>query len=140
MKIIIQNLQKKIPIYPQRIKKAVLNTLFSEGIKKTGEITICFVDDKIIRVLNFRYLGRNRPTDVIAFDISENKEQILADIVISTDTAVKNSKAFKTSPLYEVYLYVIHGVLHILGYDDKTAQQRKVMEYKAQRILKNAHP
>jgi probable rRNA maturation factor len=87
-------------------------------------------------VLNLKYLGKNRATDVMAFDISKNKAKILADIVISGDTAVKNSKEFKTSSLYEAYLYVIHGVLHILGYDDETAQQRKIMEYKAQRILK----
>ena len=81
------------------------------------------------------YLGSDCPTDVIAFDLSATKNEISADLAVSTDTAIRNARIFKTHAGYEVYLYVIHGILHLLGYDDKTAQQRKVMEHKAQRIL-----
>ena len=136
MKIIIKNLQKKIPINPKRIKKAALKTLFSEGLKKSGEITICFVNDKEIKELNLFYLGQNKPTDVIAFVILANRKEILADIAISTDTAARNAKIFKTTPLYEIHLYVIHGILHILGYADKTTPQRRIMQGKANHILK----
>lgn len=135
MKITIKNLQKKIPINPKRIKKAVLKALSSEGLRKSGEITICFVNDREIRKLNLFYLGQNQPTDVIAFDNPPNKKEILADIAISTDTAVRNAKIFKTTPLYEMYLYIIHGILHILGYADKTAPQRRIMQEKADNIL-----
>ena len=139
MKITIKNLQKKIPINPKRIKKAVLKTLSSEGLRKSGEITICFVNDREIRKLNLFYLGQNQPTDVIAFDNPPNKKEILADIAISTDTAVRNAKIFKTTPLYEMYLYIIHGILHILGYADKTAPQRRIMQGKANHILKKLY-
>ena len=138
MKISIKNLQKNIPIDPGSIKKAVLKTWSLEGIKKSGEITFCFVNDKQIKELNLRYLGKNNPTDVLAFDITErpkDRNRILADIVISTDRAIDNAREFKTAPLYELYLYVIHGLLHILGYDDKNRKLRKVMEEKTAHIL-----
>ena len=135
MKVIIKNFQKKIPINPRSIRKTVLNTLSLEGIKKSGGITICFTNDKQMRELNLMYRGQYNPTDVISFDISESNKEILADIVISTDTAIRNAKIFKTTHFYELYLYVIHGILHILGYDDKNVIETKKMEKETNRIL-----
>lgn len=115
-----------------------------ESIRKSGEITVCFVKDRKIKELNLRYLGENNPTDVIAFDIGEkNKESkqnisrgiFLADIVISTDRVVANARIFNTTASYELCLYVIHGMLHLLGYNEKTARGRKVMDSKASRIM-----
>jgi probable rRNA maturation factor len=135
VKITIRNLQETIPINPKRIKDAVLKALSLEKVKKSGEITVCFLNDREIKELNLLYLAHNIPTDVIAFDISQDKKRTLADIAISTDTAIRNARLFKTSPLYEIYLYVIHGVLHILGYDDQTIKGSKIMEKKANLIL-----
>ena len=81
------------------------------------------------------YLGSDCPTDVIAFDLSATKNEILADLAISTDTAIRNARIFKTCAAYEVYLYVIHGILHLLGFRDSTERQRKLMEEKATQIL-----
>lgn len=135
MKVIIKNLQEKIPVNPKRIRKTALKVLSLEGIKKPGEISILFVNDRQIKEFNLLYRGRDCPTDVLSFDSSINKKEILADIVVSTETAVRQSRIFKTAPIYEVYLYVIHGVLHLLGYDDKTAKQRNLMQKKAEAIL-----
>ena len=108
-----------------------------EGVKKSGEITLCFINDSEIRELNLMYLSKNCSTDVIAFDNSlDNKEGILlGDIAVSTDTAIRNARIYKTTPSYEIYLYVIHGVLHLLGYDDKTQKERKIMQSKANHII-----
>jgi len=135
VKVIIKNLQEKIPVNPKRIRKTALKVLSLEGIKKPGEISILFVNDRQIKEFNLLYRGRDCPTDVLSFDSSINKKEILADIVVSTETAVRQSRIFKTAPIYEVYLYVIHGVLHLLGYDDKTAKQRNLMQKKAEAIL-----
>lgn len=141
MQIIIKNLQKKIPINLKKLKSAVLKVLSCErAFKKSGEITILFLDDKQIKELNLLYLGRDCPTDVIAFDNSTKKKELCADIVVSAETAVRNARIFKTTPLYEIYLYVIHGLLHILGYDDKTIKQRKIMENRAKLYTDNVHP
>ncbi len=142
MKVAVRNLQKRIPVNPKRITKTVLKILSEEGIKKSGEITLCFVNDPKIKKVNLKYLGKNNPTDVIAFDIAEPKakDKLFADIVISTDRAVDNAKAFKTSPLFELYLYVIHGVLHILGYDDQSKKDKLLMRKREKDLLKILKP
>ena len=73
-------------------------------------------------------------TDVIAFD-SSKKKNLIADIAISADTAVRNAKIYNSTPLDELYLYVIHGLLHIIGYKDNKASNRKIMDAKAKNIL-----
>ena len=99
-----------------------------------GSITLCFVDNRMIRRLNRKYHFRDRATDVLAFDLSDGS-RILTDIFISTDTAVSNAKIFKTTPLYENYLYLVHGLLHILGYNDNNAENREVMRDKEKYYL-----
>lgn len=109
-----------------------------QGIKKPGQINFCFLNDNQIRRYNLRYLGRDEPTDVLSFNLSDfkkSKKNILADIVISVDAAVTNSKIFKTTPRYELYLYIVHGLLHLLGYDDETEKERKIMQQKSNHIL-----
>jgi probable rRNA maturation factor len=136
VKITIKNLQKTIPINPRRIKDIVLDVLAQEAAKKSGEINLCFITDKEIRKINFRYLGETQATDVLAFDLSDSKDRILADIFISADTAVSNAKIFKSTFFFEIYLYVIHAILHILGYDDQTDQDRSVIRAKEKKYLK----
>jgi rRNA maturation RNase YbeY len=137
------------------VRKAAESILVQEGLKNNGEITLCLVDDRQIRKLNRRYLKKDRPTDVIAFDLSDGiprarkscgagssgyrggkKKNLAADIAISCQTAVRNSREFGTSPLYEVMLYAAHGVLHVCGYDDRTAKQKKIMEEKSDKVLR----
>jgi probable rRNA maturation factor len=138
VKIITKNLQSKVPVNPRRVRKTVQKVLSSEGVKKSGEITVCFVNDKKIKELNLKYLGRNASTDVIAFNITdpEDKKNIFADIAISTDAAIDNAKIFHTNPLFELYLYVIHGALHILGYDDQSKKDKLVMRKKEDYLMK----
>ena len=138
MKIIVKNLQNRIPVDSRKIVKTVQKVLSQEGIKKSGEITLCFVNDARTKELNLRYLKRNKPTDVIAFDISEpqDKKNIFADIAVSSERAIDNARAFKTSPDFELYLYVIHGVLHILGYDDKSKKDKLAMRKREKEIMK----
>ncbi len=137
VKITIKNLQNRVPVDTKRVKKTVQKVLSQEGIKKSVDITLCFVNDAKIKELNSRYLGKNRPTDVIAFDLSapQERKKILGDIAISTERAIANARDFHTSVLYELYLYVIHGVLHILGYDDKNKKKRTLMRRKEKQIL-----
>ena len=136
MKIIVKNLQRKISVKPAEIKKVIFKALRFEKINQSGEISVLLVNDQKIKRLNLAYLGKNSPTDVISFDNSINKNKIFADIVISVDTASRNARIFKTTPLYELYLYVIHGVLHLIGYDDKNAKQRRTMRQVTERILR----
>ncbi len=129
MQITIKNLQNKLPVRRERIKKSILRILKTEGIKKPGNINICFARDRLIREFNAKFLNTDSPTDVLAFNLSD-KTQCAADIIISSDMAIKNALKFNTDPEYELMLYVIHGVLHILGYDDHNKTQLKLMRKK----------
>jgi probable rRNA maturation factor len=133
--IAIKNLQKTAPLDPDKIKEIAYKVFRREGVDKKAALSFFFVTDKKIQALNLRYLGEDHPTDVIAFD-SSCRDGILADIFISTDRAAAQSAVFKTSLLYELYLYLIHGILHILGYDDLCAKDRALMRKREKLLLK----
>ena len=135
MQIIIQNHQKRIPVSKRVIKATILKTLKILKANLTGELTVVFVNNSSIQKLNYRFLGRRRPTDVLCFDLS-NGQHLTADIVISTEKAWENARLFKTSVLREVKLYLIHGILHLLGFKDKRIKDRIRMQRKALQILK----
>ena len=132
MKIGIKNLQKKLTIKPKKIRELILNILKGEKKGESGYINICFADDALIKKFNSRFLKNNSSTDVLAFNLNDDKigKILLADIMISADTAINNAARFKTEPEYELMLYVTHGVLHILGYDDRDRVKKKQMRKK----------
>lgn len=137
--IAVKNLQKKLRFsdkISRNIGKLLRFCLTLKKEKKSSEITVCIVDNRRIKRLNQKYHNSNQPTDVITFDLSrDNKEDIFTDIIISAEMALSNAKFYKTSPFYELYLYAAHGILHLLGYNDKTKEQRKIMDKKAKYIL-----
>jgi len=139
VRVTVKNLQKKVSLRPREIKKIISKVLQSEkkGIK--GEINVSFVNDPLIRKLNKKYLKKDSPTDVLAFNIGDIKEKtkLYADILISADTALRNAKIFKTTPDYELKLYSVHGILHLLGYDDHSLKDKKIIRKKE---LKYVHP
>lgn len=93
------------------------------------------MDDRKIRNLNLRFLKKNSATDVLAFDIGRDKKELFADIFISVDTARRNSGVFGTTVAREIYLYIIHGVLHLLGFEHKNAKLRRIMQKKEKQFL-----
>jgi probable rRNA maturation factor len=137
MEITVKNIQNILPVYPAKIKKLIKHILKNEGIKKTGYINICFVDNPLIKKFNAKFLKSRSATDVLAFDLSEKKDAkiISADIIISAQAALKQANVFKTTPDYELSLYVAHGILHILGYDDQKTRQIKQMRRKEKQYV-----
>ena len=129
MKIEILNIQKK-----KRISLKELNTAAKKILrffnKNKANVSIVIVDNIRMKQLNKRYRKKNKPTDVLTFSMREGKSirgdrDLLGDIVISAEKA-QNKK--------DIYLFLIHGMLHLLGYDHKDAQQRKKM-LKTQTLL-----
>ncbi len=106
--------------------------LAGERVKQTGWINICFVDNTQIKKFNVKFLNRQASTDVLAFNLTDQQDKmvILADIMISTQQALIQARQFKTTPDYELSLYVVHGILHILGFNDHTPAQTKLMRKK----------
>jgi len=127
LKIRISNLNKKRKIDARAPKKAALRVLRDFG-KTKALIDITFVDNRKIKALNKKYMGRNRSTDVLSFLLEEGaarrKDRLIGDIYISSDTASENAGRFKTSFDKELFRYVIHGILHLVGFNDKTVKEK----------------
>ena len=125
-------MQKKVPVDNRKIKKLILKVLKGEKVKESGWINICFVDNPQIKKFNAKFLKTKSSTDVLAFNLNEKKEKniILADIMISAQEALKQARNFKTTPDYELSLYVVHGLLHILGFNDHTPREIRLMRKK----------
>ena len=94
---------------------------------------VVFLDDKRIKRLNLKYLKANRPTDVLAFQYSKNT----ADLAISLETAKRNAKLYKTSFKKELIRYIIHGILHLSGYNDHGPKETELMLKKQEEIFKS---
>ncbi|MDD5130613.1 MAG: rRNA maturation RNase YbeY [Candidatus Omnitrophica bacterium] len=137
MKITFLNLQKTVPIPAKKIKAIILKVLKGENVKKTGWINVCFVDNARIKKFNNKFHKTKASTDVLAFNLSRKKEKntLLADIIVSAQTALQQARRLKTTPDYELSLYVAHGLLHILGFNDRSNTQIKIMRKKESRYV-----
>ncbi|MFA6357321.1 MAG: rRNA maturation RNase YbeY [Candidatus Omnitrophota bacterium] len=135
MKITIKNLQNKLIIHPIKIKRLIFKILKNEKFKKNGHINLCFVNNQLIRKFNTKFHKTKDFTDVLAFNLSNTDDELLADIMISTDMAIKQSITFKTTVGYELHLYVAHGLLHLLGYNDQTKTQTELMRNKEKQYV-----
>lgn len=107
-----------------------------------SELSILLVDDEQISELNARYLHRKGPTNVIAFpmqsgDFSDINPLLLGDVVISVETAFREGAATGISGLQRVVELLVHGVLHLMGYDHETTESEAVrMEEESQKLLR----
>ncbi|MEA3328180.1 MAG: rRNA maturation RNase YbeY [Candidatus Omnitrophota bacterium] len=142
MQITIRNLQSKVRVNIKDLKEIVARALKIEG-KDQAEVSILLVDNATIKDLNRRYKGLNRATDVLAFSQQEGESgflkinsNLLGDVVVSINKALTQSRKYKQSFKKELYLYIIHGCLHLLGYDDINPLSRKRMEKKQKEILR----
>ncbi len=106
-----------------------LNSLIKNELKILGEVSVIFCSDEYLLQMNKEYLDHDYYTDIITFDYVE-KEVISGDLFISLDRIRENAKNFKTSLLKELYRVVFHGVLHLVGYNDKTEEEQKTMREK----------
>ncbi|HSR11391.1 MAG TPA: rRNA maturation RNase YbeY, partial [Thermodesulfobacteriota bacterium] len=138
--ISLQNLQKRVPVDAARLKRAARRMLGSLGIQGSA-LSIAVVDDDEITRLNRRYFHRNRPTNVISFpmdsgDSSPLPHKILGDVVISADTAVRHAEEAGSDADDEILFLLIHGILHLAGYDhEKDAAGEKEMEAKERELF-----
>lgn len=121
MSISIINQQKKCKIDTRRVRRSLKRLLAKLGCE-TKEISILFVDDEQILEINRNYLKRDRPTNVISFAMTEGSfgnvhPEILGDIVISIETALRDAVTSRLDVMDEVEFLLIHGLLHLLGYN-----------------------
>ena len=106
-----------------------LSSVISEEAKNTGVITYVFMDDESLLNYNKQYLSHDFYTDIITFDDSIFPE-INGDVLISIDRIKDNSNSLQTSFKEEFLRVVVHGVLHLCGYKDKSESEEKLMRSK----------
>ncbi len=119
---------RPIKIYRNHIKKSIKN-LINKELKLLGDLTVILCSDKYLLKINIEYLKHDYYTDIITFNyVDENI--ISGDLFISIERVKENSAEFNTSFIKELYRVMFHGVLHLIGYNDKTADEKKVMREK----------
>jgi len=114
---------KKSPV------KKYINLLINSEFKKVGEISIILCSDKYLLEINIEYLKHNYYTDIITFNYVEGN-LISGDLFISVDRVKENSIVFNTGLIKELYRVIFHGILHLIGYNDKTEEEKRIMKTK----------
>lgn len=117
------------------LPRVVSATLLANGVTSAA-ISIALIDDQGIHELNRRHLGHDWPTDVITFALSEADDEILVgELIVSAEMAATTAQKAFVSPSDELALYVVHGLLHLCGYDDSTADDRHEMRRREGEVL-----
>ena len=96
-----------------------------------SQLGIVLVDDAAIAKLNAQYHATPGPTDVLSFNYGEGQ----GELIISAECAIRQAKRFRTTPGRELALYVVHGILHLHGYDDQASNDRRHMRATERRLM-----
>jgi len=106
-----------------------IKNIISEENKKLGDLNYIFCDDKYLLEKNIKYLDHDTLTDIITFSYCEG-DVISSDIMISVERVMENSSIFENSFLEELNRVMVHGILHLVGYNDKTKEEKEIMRTK----------
>jgi len=144
MKILIKNQQKIIKINQRKTKGIIKKVLQHLKVDEKNEISVLFTDDKFIRSLNNKYRGIDKPTDVLSFSLQEGavkspeveSDKLLGDIIISVETAQRQADNLNHSMERELTVLLIHGLLHLSGYDHERERDNKIMRKREDELLK----
>lgn len=124
------------------VEKTLEHLAKAENILPKKEVSVIFVDDDVIRELNYKYRGVDNATDVLSFAIWEGEtdpccaeDEMLGDIYISVERAVEQGDKYGHGTDREVCFLALHGLLHLTGYDHQTEQDERVMNEKIEKVL-----
>ena len=118
---------------PLKLNKPHINVLskylINKELMKFGNISLIFCSDKYLLDININYLNHNYYTDIITFNYVEG-DVVSGDLFISIDRVKENAVEFDAIFIKEIYRVIFHGLLHLVGYNDKTKQEKKIMREK----------
>jgi probable rRNA maturation factor len=123
---------------PQSLREQTL--LAVESIAKdfgwqAGQISVAVVNDRTIQDVNRQYLNHDYPTDVISFNLTDDDQNLEGEVIVSWQTAKRVAEESGWTTSQELLLYIIHGMLHIVGLDDATPTQSKKMRQKERQYM-----
>ena len=130
--------QRLLRVSPRWIGSVARRALRAEG-EEAAELGVMLVDDRRMAALHERWLGVPGPTDVITFDLAAGPAVagvLRGDIVVSTETARRQAGAFGWTPRRELAYYVVHGILHLTGHDDRTTAARRAMRSRERAVMR----
>lgn len=121
IRVLIDDRQAMVKLDHERIR-SVAQTAVEALDTKDAELSVLLVDDAEIRTMNGRYLGRDRPTNVISFPMNEGdfgdmNPEILGDVVVSVETAVAEAAMAGSDTSFMMDFFLVHGILHLFGFD-----------------------
>ena len=118
--------EQTLPLDETPLRRAVRMILGDASIGE-ATVSVAIVDDPTIHQLNRQFLNHDEATDVLSFVLQREENRLEGEVVASAETAQRCAHRFGWSPADELLLYVIHGTLHLVGYDDQTPEQRAAM-------------
>jgi probable rRNA maturation factor len=141
MAVLVDNRQTRIPVDRRRLARAAGRALTATG-RAGGAVEVAVVDDREIRRLNRAYRGVGRRTDVLAFPLETPAAAggLVGQIVISAETAARQARRLRVPRPLEMDLLVTHGVLHLVGYDDRDPVEAALMHRRERQILQTGRP
>src|SRR4051794_40043007 len=135
-KVSIHSNQEIVPIDRGRMREIVRTLLAGEDIADY-EISLAFVDNPTIHTLNKRYLDHDEPTDVLSFPLSDaGARKLSGELVLGAEVARERAAEMGHAEDAELALYVIHGLLHLCGYDDKSPVAERAMRDRERHYLR----
>ena len=117
-----------------KVKEWIKSAIEAEGYT-LRELNYIFCSDQYLLQINQQYLDHDTYTDIITFDNSDKDKVIAGDIFISIERIRENAKKFNSGEVNELHRVIIHGALHLLGYQDKKAESKKIMTNKEDHYL-----
>ena len=138
-KVSVRNLQRKISVNVAGLQKFAVKALQNclqlqkkkqTDLRKLRDIFVWLISDRRMSQLHRQFLGQTGPTDVLTFQHGE--------IFISAETAKQHARVFANSLMHELQLYIVHGLLHLHGFDDRTPAGARKMKRMQERILSRA--
>jgi probable rRNA maturation factor len=135
MAVAVSNLQRRSRVSSARLRTVARRTLAALG-RADREVHVTVVDDRRIRALNARYLGIRRATDVLAFELAApGASRLWGEVIVSAETAARQARRLRVPLAMELDLLVVHGLLHLAGYDDHEPGRARRMHRRARQIL-----
>ena len=132
---------KNLQVYSQdssvnkRVVHKIISSLTKEFSLSISFLSISFVNSKTLREINKEYLNHDYETDVITFNYSKKRRQIDGEILISFEEAKRNAKKYDVTYGKELCRLVIHGMLHLLNFDDNNKENKKIMKRMENKLI-----
>lgn len=134
--IVFQGADLKHRLIGKKVLQQLLVDLFRKEGRSLDNLSVVFCSDEYLLDMNRRFLQHDYYTDILTFDLSERRHNVIGELYISVDRVRENARGMGVSAKEEMWRVIIHGSLHLCGYKDKLKKQQLLMRQKEERYLR----